>query len=164
MKNNTITMGASILDMYMEGWDEGKQDDVIVETKQTKGRKKSSKERASARRKKTYYKSQARLNVLQSKIDVDATHIDAVRGALRGHQSSDIAAANNHHSFGTSRGNKRRDDTAKQKMVEDYGFEPENAEEPKAEEAEEETEEATEEKAEEANEEATEEKSEDDKK
>lgn len=122
--NNTISMGASILDMYMEGWDEGKQDDIVVETKQTKGRKKSNKERASARRKKTYYKSQARLNVLQSKIDVDVAHIDAVRGALRGHQSSDIAAANNHHSFGTSRGNKRRDDTAKQKLVEDYGYEP----------------------------------------
>ena len=119
--NKNITMGASILDLYMEGWDEGKNDDQVVETTKAKGRKKSAKERASARRKKTYYKSQARLDLLQAKVEVDDAHIDAVRGTLRGHQSSDIGAV--HHNFGTSRGNKRRDDVAKQKMVEDYSYE-----------------------------------------
>lgn len=119
MKNENITMASSIIDLYMDGYDEGKCDDVVIETTTRKHSKKmSSKERVSSRRKKAYYKSKNRMKQLSAKsLTTSAEHENVVQGMLRSHQLP-MVATRCELPCGTTIGNKRRADTASQKFDE----------------------------------------------
>lgn len=119
MKNeNIINMGSSIIDMYMEGYDEGKNDNAEVVKAVPKNKKqRSTKERVSARRKKAYFKSKGRM----SQLDHVAHYIPedkdeaVVFGMLRSHQ---LPVSDPILTCGCSIGNKKRQDTAEQRMAE----------------------------------------------
>lgn len=119
MKDNTITMGSSIIDFYMEGFDEGKHDnDDVVVSELSRKKKQSAKVRASARRKKTYYKSQNRMKKLAEIGHYTPSHEDAsvVQGLLRSHQLP--LDSSYEQAFGCSIGNKKRQDAAEMKAKE----------------------------------------------
>ena len=118
MKN--IDMG-NVIDLYMDGYDEGKDDNVVFETQIRKSKKNhSTKARTSARRKKSYYKSKARMDDLKNvgHYTPSTKHIDVVQGMLRKHQYRIESTIE--HPCGCSIGNKKRIDVADQKMNEDY--------------------------------------------
>lgn len=115
-----INMGSSILDFYMDGYDEGKCDDMPEMTRNhTKSKPKSNKIKASTRRKKSYYKSKKRIEVLASVAGYTPSPecANAVQGILRNHQlpMSEVYCET---TFGSSIGNKRRADVANQKLRE----------------------------------------------
>jgi hypothetical protein len=125
---NVITMGSSIIDFYMEGFDEGKHDNDEIIVPAAKGKKKqSAKVRASARRKKTYYKSQNRMKKLSviGHYTPSAECENVVQGILRSHQLPLDSTYD--QVFGCSIGNKKRQDTADQKMVEAMRYDYEDA-------------------------------------
>lgn len=115
---NIITMGSSIIDFYMEGYDEGKNDDVQTVKPNVNGKKnKSTKARASSRRKKAYFKAvkrMAQLNDVAHYVPDDECKA-VVHGMLRSHQLpiSDCVLT-----CGCSIGNKKRQDTADQRLSE----------------------------------------------
>ena len=113
-----ITMDSAIIDFYMEGYNEGKDDDVQTVRAAVNTRKaKSDKERFSARRKKAYYKAKRRMAQLN---DVD--HYtpapeceEVVFGMLRSHQ---LSISDPILTFGCPIGDKKRQDAAEQRLVE----------------------------------------------
>jgi histone acetyltransferase (RNA polymerase elongator complex component) len=118
-KNETvITMGSDIIDFYMDGFDEGKNDDfeAVTTTRKAK-RQRSVKERASARRKKTYFKAKSRMTQLDKIGHYIPTVEDeaVIMGMLRSHQ---LPLSDAHLTCGCSIGNKRRQDTAEQRISE----------------------------------------------
>jgi hypothetical protein len=120
MKNNTaieINMGSSIIDFYMEGYDEGKNDNVQVIQHVSVNKKKTKNARASSRRKKTYFKAKNRMEQLSNVAHyVPAKkNPDVVFGKLRSHQ---LPIKDEILTFGCPIGDKKRLDTAEQKMVE----------------------------------------------
>lgn len=123
MKNikNEVTMGSNIIDLYMEGFAEGKNDDTeVIEhaTKHTK--KRSDKERASSRRKKAYFKSKSRMAQLRS-VTAYSPSPDCqsvVQGMLRNHQLPIAATVRCENPCGSSIGNKRRMDASDIRMRE----------------------------------------------
>lgn len=118
-KNETvITMGSSIIDFYMEGFDEGKNDDfeAIQPTRKAK-KQRSAKERASMRRKKAYFKAKGRMAQLDKigNYIPDAEDEAVIMGMLRSHQ---LPLSDEYLTCGCSIGNKRRQDTADQQIAE----------------------------------------------
>lgn len=121
-KNNfaatEINMGSSIIDFYMEGYDEGKDDEVqAIQTTVNTKKAKNDKERVSARRKKAYFKAKRRMAQLN---DVD--HYtpspeceEVVFGMLRSHQ---LPISDPIMTFGCPIGDKKRKDAAEQRLVE----------------------------------------------
>ena len=115
-----ITMGSNIIDLYMDGYDEGKNDDIVLkDTKAKNKRQKSTKEKVSARRKKTYYKSKQRQETLLVHHTPSPEREAVIKGMLRDHQLP-MSETKCELPCGTSIGNKRRLDTANQKLTEDF--------------------------------------------
>lgn len=115
---NVITMGSSIIDFYMEGFDEGKDDNIEMVKSTGKNKKlRSDKERASNRRKKAYYKSKGRMSQLNNVAHYTPDEEDetVVMGMLRSHQ---LPISDPILTFGCSIGNKRREIAADQKLSE----------------------------------------------
>lgn len=108
-----------MLEGYMDGFDEGKDDDVVAENL-TKKAKHKSKNVVLTRRKKGHWKSVSRMNELTSKASLEMTHKDkdVVAGMLRSHQVSAIHYPENGHHFNVSVANKKRNDAAALKLKE----------------------------------------------
>lgn len=113
-----ITMDSAIIDVYMDGYDEGKNDDYQVDmTAANKKKAKNDKERVSSRRKKAYFKAKRRMAQLND-VDhytPDPEHEEVVFGMLRSHQ---LPISDPILTFGCSIGNKKRQDAAKHRMTE----------------------------------------------
>lgn len=116
---NEITMGSSIIDFYMDGYDEGKCDDIIETPARTSKKKKNNKSTMHAKNKKAYYKSKNRMKQLSAVAHYIPSPEDkqVVQGMLRNHQLP-LSSIRCEMTFGTSIGNKRRDVIAEQKMRE----------------------------------------------
>jgi hypothetical protein len=120
-KNNEVTMGSTIIDLYMDGFAEGKNDDVeIVEHASQHSKKRSDKERASARRKKAYFKSKSRMAQLRSVAAYTPSPEcqSVVQGMLRSHQLPIAATVRYENPCGSSIGNKKRMDASDIRMKE----------------------------------------------
>ena len=119
MKNEkTMTMGSSIVDFYMDGFDEGKFDDAPASNTTLEVRKhRSNKERVSSRRKKAYFKSKRRMSQLSHVAHYvpDANDEAVVFGMLRSHQ---LPISDPVLTCGCSIGDKKRKDSAECKMFE----------------------------------------------
>lgn len=117
---NEINMGSSIIDFYMEGYSEGKDDDVTkTETRRTKKNRKSTQVTMHSKNKKAFYKAKSRMAQLNSVAHYVPSPEDkqVVQGMLKNHQlPMDDRKCEN--PCGSSIGNKRRIDTANQKMRE----------------------------------------------
>jgi hypothetical protein len=127
MKNTNISMGSSIIDFYMDGFDEGKNDDIeVVKSVPQAKKRRSDKERASARRKKSYFKSKGRMAQLDHVDHYSPAAKDeaVVMGMLRSHQ---LPISDSALTCGCSIGNKRRRDAAEQKIFEHAAQGAENA-------------------------------------
>jgi hypothetical protein len=118
--NNVITMGSAIIDLYMDGYDEGKNDEVQIDVRPAATKKKSAKERASSRRKKAHFKAEKRMSQLINigKYEPDEDCKKVVHGMLRSHQLP--LDSTYEQTFGCSIGNKKRQDTAEQKLAEAF--------------------------------------------
>jgi hypothetical protein len=120
MKNEKIGMGSSIIDLYMEGFDEGKNDVCEAVEQKARGNKKFTEKTTSFRRKKSYHKSQKRMRQLSSVAhytpDVNNEHV--VRGMLRSHQLPISATVRYENPCGVSIGNKRRLDAVNRQIRE----------------------------------------------
>ena len=116
---NEITMGSSIIDFYMDGYDEGKCDDIIEAPIRTSKKKKNRKSTMHAKNKKAYYKAKNRMKQLSAVAHYIPSPEDkqVVQGMLRNHQ---LPMDHCDMTFGTSIGNKRRAETAAQKMHEAF--------------------------------------------
>ena len=100
---------AMLLDGYMTGYDEGKNDDV--EVAQTKKRTDRRVTNVSAyRRKKSFCKAKSRMAALTSRVDYPMTNVEknVVSGMLRSHQISEINNAKDEHVMAASHGNAMR--------------------------------------------------------
>ena len=115
---NVITMGSSIIDFYMDGYDEGKNDDIQKNHAVANAKKaKSNKTRVSSRRKKAYFKAKNRMAQLENVAHYTPADKDeaVVFGMLRSHQ---LPISDPILTCGCSIGNKKRQDTAEQRMSE----------------------------------------------
>ena len=119
MKNEkTITMGSNIVDFYMDGFDEGKFDDIPVSNTTLEVRKhRSNKERVSSRRKKAYFKSKRRMSQLSHVAHYvpDTKDEAVVFGMLRSHQ---LPISDPILTWGCSIGDKKRKDSAEDQLFE----------------------------------------------
>ena len=119
MNENVITM-ASIIDSYMEGFDEGKNDDVEIVKYTSKNKKqRSDKERVSTRRKKAYFKSKGRMDQLNhvAHYTPEKEDHDVVMGMLRSHQ---LPISDPILTCGCPIGDKRRQISADQRLSEHF--------------------------------------------
>jgi hypothetical protein len=117
-RNAEINMGSNIIDLYMEGYDEGKDDccESVVAAPTTKKRM-TKKERVATRRKTAYYKAKKRMAQLDSVAHYVPSEEDesVVMGMLRSHQlpiSDPILTCH------CSIGNKKRQDSAEDQLIE----------------------------------------------
>ena len=114
---NEITMGSNIIDLYMEGYDEGKDDfcESAVVAPATKKRM-TTKERVSSRRKKAYFKAKNRMTQLDKVAHYVPSAEDeaVVMGMLRSHQ---LPISDPILTCGCSIGNKKRQDSAEQSLL-----------------------------------------------
>lgn len=115
MKNNEFEM---MLDSYMEGYDEGKDDDVVLEEKIHK--QKHVKNVVLLRRKKGHWKSKARMGQIATKSGAKLTRKSeqVLVGMLRSHQIAGIGQYDDVNHFDSSVGNKKRNDAAMAKLKE----------------------------------------------
>jgi hypothetical protein len=111
-------MGSSIIELYMDGYDEGKDDFVDAVKPHTHSRKKNAAtERVSARRKKAYFKSKKRMEQLAYVDGYTPSAEDkcVVQGMLRKHQ---LPMNECDTTYGCSIGNKRRLDASDAQICE----------------------------------------------
>ena len=120
MKNEKICMGSSIIDLYMEGFAEGKDDVCATVEHKVRSNKKFTARSTSVRRKKSYHKSQKRMKQLNSVAHYtpDVHDEQVVRGMLRSHQLPISATVRYENPCGVSIGNKRRLDAVNQQIRE----------------------------------------------
>ena len=99
-----ITMDSTVLDLFMEGWENKDNDEIIVSTE-----KKKSKPSTIDTRKKAYTKSTARMKQLKDVCGYVPEPEDeaVVRGMLKKHQ---LPIDRMEHPCGSSIANKRRMD------------------------------------------------------
>ena len=117
MTNSKGNTNMDIYDLYMEGFDEGKNDDMEVVVDHHKNTKKhSAKEDVSKKRKIAYYKSRNRVQQLVKVVHFvpDEDEKDVVAGMLRSHQ---LPIGPVIHIGGLSHGNMRRRDSAENKIL-----------------------------------------------
>lgn len=113
-----ITMGSNIIDLYMDGYDEGKDDNCENAVDTTNGKKRvSAKVRVSSRRKKAHFKAVKRMAQLRdiAKYEPAYEDKDVVHGMLRSHQ---LQISDPILTYGCSIGNKRRQDAAEHQLFE----------------------------------------------
>lgn len=115
MKNNEFEM---MLNDYMDGYDEGKNDDIVTE--EVVHKSKGEKNIVLLRRKKGHWKSQKRIAQLTSKSDYQVTRKSGkvLAGMLRSHQISEISHLKTENHFDRSIGNQKRTDAANLKLRE----------------------------------------------
>ena len=107
-----------MLDFYMEGYDEGKDDDLEEEVASIK--QKQEKSVVLLRRKKGHWKSKHRMEELTAKTDLQMTdhEREVIAGMLRSHQVPEITYTDIGTHFDCSVANKKRLDATALKLRE----------------------------------------------
>ena len=116
---NMMNEFAMLLDSYMAGYDEGKNDEVeMVRTRKRTDRR--TKNISSYRRKKSFNKAKNRMMDLNARVDYPMTDAEKkiVRGMLRSHQVSEIHQAKEDNVLAASHGNQMRLDATYIRMKE----------------------------------------------
>ncbi len=106
-----ITMDSTVLDLFMDGWEDKDNEEVVVSTE-----KKKIKPRRINRRKKAHAKSAARMKQLSDVCGYvpDPEDEAVVRGMLKKHQ---LPIDRMEHPCGSSIANKRRQDAFDAKVA-----------------------------------------------
>lgn len=117
-KGTEINMGSNIIDLYMDGYDEGKDDCCEIEVAAHANKKRmTKKERVATRRKDAYYKAKKRMAQLDDVAHYVPSEEDeaVVMGMLRSHQ---LPISDPILTCGCSIGNKKRQDSAEHQLSE----------------------------------------------
>ena len=117
-KGTEINMGSNIIDLYMDGYDEGKDDGCEVKIVVPVSKKRmTKKERVATRRKDAYYKAKKRMAQLDDVAHYVPSEKDeaVVMGMLRSHQ---LPISDPILTCGCSIGNKKRQDSAEHRLSE----------------------------------------------